>query len=457
MVHPYLRRRKGDEPVEYPHEMLKPILERTLGVPLFQEQLMQMAVAVGGCSAEDADLLRRAMGSKRGIERISSLKTKLYAGMADNGIVGGVADEIYEKIEAFANFGFAESHSLSFALLVYASSWLKLHYPGAFLAALLRAQPMGFYSPQTLVADARRHGVEVRRPDILRSGVAAGLELLDATAAVSTGHGPTGSTRCVDFEQPPVPPFDRSVPLDTAEHRRDGAFAVRLGLDAVTGIGTPLAQRIVAEREASGDFRDMSDLVRRTLLTTAQLEALAAAGAFDSFGLSRREALWNAGNAAQDRPEYLPHSFVAVQPPLFSMPSELEEIASDLWATGISPTDHPIRHARAALSERGVLSSAQLATAESGRRVEVGGVVTHRQRPATASGITFLTLEDETGLTNVICSVGVWNRYRRVARDAPALIVRGKLERSTEGVTNILADRFEPLALVTPHRSRDFR
>jgi error-prone DNA polymerase len=451
-VHPYVRRKLGKEPVTYLHPLLEPVLERTLGVPLFQEQLMQVAMAVGGCSAEDADLLRRAMGSKRGIERISSLKTKLYAGMADNGIVGGVADEIYEKIEAFANFGFAESHSLSFALLVYASSWLKLHYPGAFLAALLRAQPMGFYSPQTLVADARRHGVEVRRPDILRSGVAAGLELLDGATA-----SPTGSARCVAFEQPPVPPFDRSVPPDTAEHRRDGALAVRLGLDAVTGIGTPLAQRIVAEREASGEFRDMFDLVRRTLLSTAQLEALAAAGAFDSLGLSRREALWNAGNAAQDRPEYLPDSFVAVQPPLFSMPTELEEVASDLWATGISPTDHPIRHARAALSERGVLSSAQLATAESGRRVEVGGVVTHRQRPATASGITFLNLEDETGLTNVICSVGVWNRYRRVARDAPALIVRGKLERSTEGVTNILADRFEPLLLVTPHRSRDFR
>ncbi|MEO7006341.1 MAG: error-prone DNA polymerase, partial [Terrimesophilobacter sp.] len=162
-VHPYVRRKLGREPVTYLHPLLEPVLERTLGVPLFQEQLMQVAMAVGGCSAEDADLLRRAMGSKRGIERISSLKAKLYTGMASNGIVGDVADEIYEKIEAFANFGFAESHSLSFALLVYASSWLKLHYPGAFLAALLRAQPMGFYSPQSLVADARRHGVEVRR------------------------------------------------------------------------------------------------------------------------------------------------------------------------------------------------------------------------------------------------------------------------------------------------------
>src|SRR3712207_3976112 len=174
-----------------------------------------------------------------------------------------MADEIYAKIQAFANFGFAESHSLSFALLVYASSWLRLHYPGAFLAGLLRAQPMGFYSPQTLVADARRHGVEVRRPDILRSGVMAGLELIDGREAA-----PTGRDSCLDFEQPPVGPYDRFAPVDVAEHRRDAAFAVRLGLDEVTGIGKALAERIVAERDRGGDFRDMNDLVRRTGLTT---------------------------------------------------------------------------------------------------------------------------------------------------------------------------------------------
>ena len=182
-VHPYIRRRTGEEQVSYLHPKLEPVLERTLGVPLFQEQLMQMAVAVGNCSAADADLLRRAMGSKRGVEKIERLKSKLYAGMAENGIEPEVADSIYAKIEAFANFGFAESHALSFGLLVYASSWLKLHYPAAFLAALLRAQPMGFYSPATLTADARRHGVQMLRPDILRSGVHAGLEAIDAVAA----------------------------------------------------------------------------------------------------------------------------------------------------------------------------------------------------------------------------------------------------------------------------------
>src|SRR4051794_12106758 len=187
-VHPYVRRATGVEPVTYEHPDLIPVLERTRGVPLFQEQLMAMAVALGDCSRDDADLLRRAMGSKRGVERIESVKQTLYAGMARRGLVGEVADAIYVKILSFANFGFAESHALSFALLVYASSWFKLHYPAAFLAGLLRNQPMGFYSPQSLVSDARRHGVVVRRPDLQRSRAQADLELLDeATAPAATG------------------------------------------------------------------------------------------------------------------------------------------------------------------------------------------------------------------------------------------------------------------------------
>jgi len=453
-VHPFVRRKLGEEAVTYQHPKLREPLERTLGIPVFQEQLMQMAMAVGGCSADDADLLRRAMGSKRGQEKIASLKTTLYAGMASNGIVEEVADDIYAKIVAFANFGFAESHSLSFGLLVYASSWLRLHYPAAFLASLLRAQPMGFYSPLSLVADARRHGVEVRRPDILRSGWQPGLE---ASSADLRKTAPTGTASCLDPHQTPVGPFDRSAPFDTDDHRRDGGLSVRLGLAEVTGIGETLARKIVADREAGGDFTDLANLVRRVGLGTAQLEALAAAGAFESLGLSMREALLAAGDAARDREEFLAGSMVTVQPPLFSMPSASEILASDLWATGISPDDHPIRSLRAALRQRGALRSDDLRTAESGRRIEVGGVVTHRQRPATASGITFMNLEDESGLVNVICSVGVWNRYRRIARDSPALIVRGILERSPEGVTNLLADRLEALPMSTRTTSRDFR
>jgi error-prone DNA polymerase len=450
-VHPIVRRRLGDEPVTYLHPLLEPVLGRTLGVPIFQEQLMQTAMAVGGCTGADADLLRRAMGSKRGIERIESLKGKLYAGMAENGITGEVADEIYGKIQAFANFGFAESHSLSFALLVYASAWMRLHYPGVFLAALLRAQPMGFYSPASLTADARRHGVVVRRPDINLSLADAGLEPIDGAPAA-------GRDACLDPEQPPVPEaFDPTAPARDREHRRDGGFAVRLGLAGITGIGAALATRIVAEREAHGAYRDQRDLARRIGLTAPQLEALATGGAFEGFGMTVREALWAAGAASEERPDTLPHTSIVVQPPLLPETTGMDRVAADLWATGISPDDHPVAHVRAQLTRRGVLPGSALKQAESGRRVEIGGVVTHRQRPATASGITFLNLEDETGMVNVIASVGVWQRYRRIAREAPAMIVRGILERSPEGVVNIVADRFEQLHIGAKHASRDFR
>jgi error-prone DNA polymerase len=413
---------------------------------------MQMAMAVGGCSGEDADLLRRAMGSKRGVEKISSLRATLYEGMAGNGITGDLADEIYEKIEAFANFGFAESHSISFALLVYASAWLKLHYPGAFLAALLRAQPMGFYSPQSLVADARRHGVVVLRPDVLRSGVDAVLEPVTAGPA-----GRPGRAGCLDHAQPAVPEYDRSLPVDDRGHRRDGAFAVRLGLADVRAIGPAVAERMVRERDRFGPFASMNDLARRAGLSTEQLESLATAGAFEGLGLERRQALWSAGEAAQDTDAHLRGSFDTVQPPLLALMTPVEQVAYDLWATGVSTDDHPIRHARAALTERGALAANQLAGTENGRRVEVGGVVTHRQRPATANGVTFMNLEDETGNVNVVVSVGVWTHFRRIARESPALMIRGILERSPEGVVNLIADRFEPLTVAAHTPSRDFR
>jgi error-prone DNA polymerase len=480
-VHPYIRRKLGREDVTYLHPKLESVLDRTLGVPLFQEQLMQMAMAIGGCSGDDADLLRRAMGSKRGIEKISTLKEKLYAGMAEHDITGDVADEIYTKIEAFANFGFAESHSISFALLVYVSTWLRLHYPAAFLAALLRSQPMGFYSPQSLVADARRHGVEVRRPDIARSGVVADLEPLDLeSAAESTAEGsesavggsesavggsgstapaprrPTGRSSCLDQEQPSVGEFDPEAPFDPDGHRRDGELAVRLGLTQVTSIDDTVATRIVAEREAGGPFTDLADLVRRTGLTTAQVEALATAGAFESFGLSVRQALWQAGQAAQVRSGHLAGVHSVGPPPQLPGMSEVERTIADLWATKISPDDHPIRHLRADLEARGVVSVEQaVSTVPAGSRARVGGVVTHRQRPSTAGGVTFLNIEDETGMLNVVCSPGLWTRYRRIARGSAALIVRGRVERA-DGVTNLVADGMARLPLAARTTSRDF-
>ena len=449
-VHPFIRRKMGEEEVTFLHPKLEPVLKRTKGVPLFQEQLMQMAMVVGGCTGDDADLLRRAMGSKRGIEKISSLKKKLYAGMAANGITGETADEIYLKIEAFANFGFAESHSISFAYLVYASTWLRLHYPAAFLAALLRAQPMGFYSPQSLVADARRHGVEVRRPDLLLSQAHPVLEpATDGRTFV------TGSPGCLEKNQPEVGDFDPEAHFDSDDHRRDGAYAVRLGLAAVRSIGEKPAEQIVAERERNGPYTGLADLVRRTGLTAVQMEALATAGAFDCFGLERREALWGAGRAAEVRAGHLPGVTSDGPPPMLPGMSEVEATMADMWATGITPDDHPIRHVRDKLDERGVLSAAELTTAESGRRIRVAGVVTHRQRPATAGGVTFLNLEDETGMINIVCAEGVWNRYRRTARESGALIIRGRLERS-QGVINVVADGIERLPLVVRTTSRDF-
>ncbi|NYJ01467.1 error-prone DNA polymerase [Nocardioides thalensis] len=414
-VHPYIRRRTGKEPVTFDHPLLEPVLGRTLGVPLFQEQLMQMAVVLGDCTRDDADLLRRAMGSKRGIERIEKIKEKLYAGMAAKGITGDHADAIYVKILSFASFGFAESHALSFALLVYASSWFKLRYPAAFLAGLLRNQPMGFYSPQSLVADARRHGVEVKRPSINESKAQADLE--------------------------------------------DEGLSVRLGLDAVKGIGLEVARKI----EAGQPYASIRDVSRRAGLSSAQLEALATAGAFACFDLDRRQALWMAGYAERD--DQLEGSTPAPSAPALPGMAEVDLTLADLWATRISPERHPVEHWREQLTSAGIKSVGDLANVEPGRRVHVAGLVTHRQRPGTAMGITFLNLEDESGMLNVICSEGVMRAHRQAARNRVAVVVRGKLERQ-EGVTNLVADRVEALdellpgagtALQARQSSRDFR
>lgn len=453
-VHPYIRRRTGAELVTYPHPLLEPVLERTLGIPLFQEQLMQMATTVGNCTVADADLLRRAMGSKRGMERIDSLRTKLFEGMAAHGIDDDTAQDIYARIESFANFGFAESHALSFAGLVYTSAWLKLHYPAVFLAALLRSQPMGFYSSATLVADARRHGVVTRRPDVARSSVGADLELLDSCHEGLGGEGlETGMDDCLhDHDESEIGAFDPNH--DDGDHRRDTHFAVRLGLSDVSGISTETATRIVEERER-GFFTSLDDLARRVDLSSEEVEALALAGAFDDLVGSRRGALWQIGQINGVAPGQLDVQ-VATQPPLLPELTQMELLGDDLRATGISTDDHPIRHMRDALNRRGVVRVDQLDGVESGRRIEVAGVVTHRQRPGTAGGVTFLNLEDETGLLNVLVAPMAWRHYRRVARTLRALVVRGILGRGDEGVMSLQADRLEALDLSVPTRSRDF-
>ncbi|HEX8092970.1 error-prone DNA polymerase [Jatrophihabitans sp.] len=425
-VHPYLRRRNGLEPITYPHPILQPALERTLGIPLFQEQLMRLAIDGAGCTPAEADQVRRAMGSKRSEEKMARLRDRLYEGMRANGITGAVADDVYTKIKAFAAFGFAESHSISFAFLVYASSWLKLYYPAAFCAALLNAQPMGFYSPQSLVHDAKRHGVAVRGPDINTSLAPACLQDTEEGESSYVGPGP---------HQP----------------------AVRLGLSSVRAISAELAERIVAEREHGGEFTSITELARRIGLNTTQLEALATAGAFESLGTSRREALWVAGAAADYRPGQLdlPAPSEEHIPALPEM-TEPEQLMADLWATGITRDCYPTALIRERLNSLGVITSRQLRGLPDRTRVTVGGIVTHRQRPATARGVIFVNLEDEFGMINVICDPVVWQRHHRAAVGSGGLLIRGMLERA-DGVLNVLAERIEPLNLGLRTTARDFR
>jgi error-prone DNA polymerase len=452
-VHPFVRRKAGLEQVSYLHPKLEGPLERTLGVPVFQEQIMQMAMAVGGCTAEDADVLRRAMGSKRGLEKIESVRDTLFKGMAENGISTENAERIYRMIQAFAGFGFAESHSLSFALLVYSSSWLKLHYPACYLAGMLRAWPMGFYSPATLVSDAERHGVEVRRPCVQRSAATAELEALSSQSPAT----PTGLDRCLIFDQEPPGEFDPHAGDDSGDHRRDGHWAVRTGLATIDGIGQDTAEAIVLERETLGPFADIYDLSRRVGLREKQLEALSGAGALDDLGINRREALWLSGSAATARPGYLEGTHSHIDTPLFAPMSDMELMNADRHSTGISPGDHPLAHLRGWLRDQGVSSSVDLRTHDTTRRVWMAGLVTHRQRPATAGGVTFLNLEDEWGLVNVVCSPGLWKRYRLIVRHSGALIVRGALQRSSEGVISVVADGVSPLTVNAPVQARNFQ
>jgi error-prone DNA polymerase len=436
-VHPFIRRKNGQEPVAMPHPLMEKALKRTLGVPLFQEQLMQLAIDVAGFTPVEADQLRRAMSAKRSAEQMARLRDRLYQGMAANGITGALADDLYRKLSAFADYGFPESHAYSFAHLAYVSSWLKRYHPAAFCAALLNAQPMGFYSPQTLVDDARRHGVAVRRPDLNASRAKAILE------------------------PPVVPGGPRNWPGADPSGWGTGGPVIRLGLAGVRGLGEAVAEAIEAERDRGGPYRDLPDLARRmafagTPLTTAQLEALATADAFACFGLTRREALWAAGAAAQEGVDRLPGTATGVTAPPLPGMDEVDRHVADVWATGLSPDSHPAQFIRAELDRLGAVPIARLAQVAPRRRVRVGGVVTHRQRPATAGGITFLNLEDETGMLNVVCSPGLWRRYRRIARTSPALLVRGVLERA-EGVTSLRADRVDPVTVPSRTTSRDFR
>ncbi len=394
MLNPYLERRAGRARVTYPHPSLEPILKRTLGVPLFQEQLIRMAMVAAGFSGGQADELRRAMGFKRSQERMNLIEKDLRAGMTKKGITGAAQDQIVQGIKSFALYGFPESHAASFALLAYASAYLKAYHPAAFLATLLNNWPLGFYHPSTLVGDAARHGVAIHPIDVTRSGWLSDLE--------------------------------------------DGGRAVRLGLRTVGGLRAELGARI----EAARPFASLADFAKRTEANPNELATLAEIGAFVALGGTRREALWQA--------EALGHSgklFVGAEPmtvsPLSEMTTE-EEMSADYAATNLSTGPHPISFARAALDRRGVTRAADLARVPHGRRASVAGVVIVRQRPGTAQGFVFITLEDETGFSNAIVTPPLFEEHRHSIIGTNALVIEGMVQ-NHDGVVSIKADRFEPL------------
>ncbi|MCQ4626493.1 error-prone DNA polymerase [Corynebacterium sp. CCUG 65737] len=402
-VHPYLRRRDGCEPIEFDHPVLEKSLGRTLGIPLFQEQLMQIAVDAAGFTGAEADSLRRAMGSKRSPAKMEALRQRFFDGCREtNDIDSAVADRLWQKIVAFAAYGFPESHSQSFASLVYFSAWFKHYYPAQFCVGLLRAQPMGFYSPQSLIQDARRHGIDVLPVSVNDSGCEA---------------------RCV---------VDAVSGADTA---------IRVGMNLIKGLGDKAAERI----EAAQPFTGIPDLSRRADLSVERVEALARAGALDCFGVDRRQALWQAGVAATERDGMLP-GLSAISAPALPGMNAFELMAADVAATGVTPGLMPMEMLRGALGANGVVAAADLMSVEDGTRVRIAGVITHRQRPVTAGGVTFMGLEDETGLMNVVIPVGLWNRQKVLARTAKALIIRGIVENAT-GAVSIIADKFEPLEM----------
>ncbi len=434
MVHPYLRRRDGVEPVVYPHEVFRPILERTLGVTLFQEQVMRLAVAAAGFSLGEADALRRAMGHKRSQEKFLQLKERFIEGLGRLGLTREQGEGVFKQFEGFAHYGFPESHSASFALIAYASAYLKRHHPAAFVCGLLNSQPMGFYAPHTLLEDARRHGVWPLAIDIQHSGYDSSLE---------RAPPPSGA---------PEMPLSRHAP-------REQPFGVRLGLRMVRGLREAAARQVEEVRRKGGPFTSLYDLWWRTRLSKPDLARLAAAGALASLSPgSRREALWN----VYALPENEGDLFARVKPPPESSPplpslSERERVVADYQAIGACIDAHPMQLLRASLAKAGVASTAQVQAMRPGRKVQVAGMAIVRQRPETAKGMFFMTLEDEQGFANIVTTPDVFARYRRVARTALFALVSGVVERTGQ-VVNVKAESFKEIGLgeALPVATRDF-
>ena len=424
MVHPYLRRRNGEEPITFPHPSLIPILARTLGVPLFQEQVMRMAVEVAGFTPGEADELRRKMGAWRRRGSMDDVKKRLVGGMTSRGISEQYAEQIFKQIQGFGEYGFPESHAISFALLAYASIWLKTHYPAAYVCALLNSQPMGFYSAHTLVEDSRRHGVRFYPIDVT-------LSHWDCTL----------------------------------EHDGQG-YGVRVGVRYVRGLGSNAEERFEAARQV-GRFKTVEDVAVRTGLSRDAMAAMAHAGAFRSLSmhaasggssaLDRRSAFWEVLRPRGERP-----TLALTDDPLarFEPMTTQDEVRADYEVTGLSPTAHPISFLRPRFTERGVCSVRELATLRDGQVAQCAGLIIGRQHPQTAKGFVFLSLEDETGLLNVIISPQLFERQRLEITRYPLLLIQGTVQNRVLGSTSLKAEWVQPIVNmdnVPILKSRDFR
>ncbi len=404
MVHPYLARRTGREPVVYDDPLLEPILKRTLGVPLFQEQLMKMAMAVAGFTGGQAEELRRAMGSKRSRARMKALTQQLIQGMEERGIGQGARDRIVQSIESFALYGFPESHAASFALIAYASAWLKFHYPGAFYAALLNSWPMGFYHPSTLTQDATRHGVSIKGVDVNHSLWDCSLE--------------------------------------------DEGQSIRIGLKYVKGLSKRTGDAIVAT-QGLAPFTSVTELGRKTGASSTELYALAKVGAL---GPSRREAMWQALALRADSGLLAGAISNAHEPALPAM-NAATKLLADYEGVGLTTGKHPMVFLRSKLS--GVVAASDIAKYKDGQRIWVAGMVIVRQRPRTAKGFVFLTLEDETGLANLVIKPDMFQANRALLSTANFLLVDGQVQ-NREGVVNVSAIACFALAAPVRHDGRNF-
>jgi error-prone DNA polymerase len=428
MVHPYLRRRNGEETVVYPHECLEPVLKKTLGVPLFQEQVMKLAVVAADYTPGEADQLRRDMAAWRRSGRLERHHDKLISRMRAKGIEAEFAERVFEQIRGFGDYGFPESHAASFALIAYVSAWLKRHYLDAFTCAILNAQPMGFYSPATIIDDAKRHGLLVLPVCVCTSDWGCTMERAPA------------SLRTLGLRDP----GDVGV----------ASFGVRMGLRYVKGLHEAFATRVVAARHERA-FASVDDFVQRTGCDVALRTRLAEAGAFEMLESGRREALWQArGVQAAPSIELAGAEYEVA----FRELTELETVVWDYEATGHSPRGHPLGPLRAKLASLGLPDARAVASMPNGKRVRYAGLVIVRQRPGTAKGVVFMTLEDETGFVNLVLWQDVFNRHALVAKTSSFLGATGKIQRESNVVHVVVESLWEPESLQrsAPVRSRDF-